>query len=168
MGFFFGWLIFSGVVAYIASSRGRLAFDYFLISVLLSPLIGLVILLTKPNLTEEAKKTRLRREDQDWQIDAMKSTQGSAGHDEVSKLAPSAAGMLVADEIEKLASLLNKGALTDEEFQARKSLLLKQSPWVQGRPFMNANIFDQQFDEDANITPDLNLPNAKHVLHVQK
>lgn len=125
MGFFFGWLIFSGVVAYIASSRGRLAFDYFLLSVLLSPLVGLVILLTKPNLVEESKKTRLRREEQERQIEALRSAQGPGAQDDALRLDPAASGRLVADELEKLANLLAKGVLTAEEFQARKALLLK-------------------------------------------
>ncbi len=128
MGFFFGWLIFSGVVAYIANSRGHLAFDYFLLSALLSPLVGLVILLTKPNLVEEAKKTRLRREEQERQIDALRASQGPGAQDDALKLDPAASGRLVADELEKLANLLTKGVLTDGEFQARKALLLKQAP----------------------------------------
>lgn len=125
MGFFFGWLIFSGVVAYIASSRGRLAFDYFILSALLSPLVGLVILLTKPNLVEEAKKTRLRREEQEQQIEALRVVQSPEAQDDALKLDSAASGRFVADELEKLANLLAKGVLTDEEFRARKTILLK-------------------------------------------
>ena len=123
MELFLGWLILSSVVAYIASSRGRLALDYFLLSVLLSPLVGLIVLLTKSNLTEEAKKARIRREDQDRQIEAFKSAQniGPSGH------APgegTSSSKLVADELEKLANLRDRGVLTEDEFQTRKSLLL--------------------------------------------
>ncbi|MDP3422932.1 MAG: SHOCT domain-containing protein [Burkholderiaceae bacterium] len=123
MELFLGWLILSSVVAYIASSRGRLALDYFLLSVLLSPLVGLIVLLTKSNLAEEAKKARIRREDQDRQIEALKSAQniGPSVH------APgegTSSSKLVADELEKLANLRDRGVLTEDEFQTRKSLLL--------------------------------------------
>ncbi len=124
MELFLGWLIFSGVVAYIASSRGRLALDYFLLSALLSPLVGLIVLITKSNLVEEARKTRIRREDQDQHIEALKSAQTLGASVEASGQR-TGSSQLVADELEKLANLRDKGVLSEEEFQARKSLLLK-------------------------------------------
>jgi ABC-type Na+ efflux pump permease subunit len=125
MELFFGWLIFSGVVAYIASSRGRLATDYFLLSVLLSPIIGLIILLAKSNLAEETKKLRLHREEQDRQIEvleAIKKQESAVGSVRENTVAST---QLIADELEKLANLRDKGLLTNEEFEARKTMLLR-------------------------------------------
>ncbi|MBT9476371.1 SHOCT domain-containing protein [Polaromonas sp.] len=102
-----------------------LAFDYFLLSALLSPLVGLIVLLTKSNLAEEARKTRLRREDQDRQIEALKSVQNPGPVVQAAAVELPGSSHLVADELEKLANLRDKGVLSDEEFQARKSLLLK-------------------------------------------
>jgi hypothetical protein len=39
------WLILAGVVGWLATTRGKGFWTYFLLSVLLSPLIGLIILL---------------------------------------------------------------------------------------------------------------------------
>lgn len=124
MELFIGWIILSGVVAYIASSRGRLALDYFLISALLSPLIGLIILLTKSNLAEEMRRTRIRREDQDRHIEELKSAQ-TLGPPARAAGERTDSSPLVADELEKLANLRDRGVLSEEEFQTRKSLLLR-------------------------------------------
>lgn len=113
MDFILGWLVLAGVVAYIASTRGRLALDYFLLSAVLSPLVGLVILLTKRNLAEEARKTRLRLEEQERLAEASPKADAAAS------------SRLVADELAKLAELRDKGVLTEDEFQARKVHLLR-------------------------------------------
>lgn len=44
------WLIFSVVAGIIASSRGRSGFGYFFLSIVLSPLIGLVLAVALPSL----------------------------------------------------------------------------------------------------------------------
>lgn len=46
----FGWLVFAVVIGVIASSRGRSGFGWFLIALLLSPLIGLILVLVFPRL----------------------------------------------------------------------------------------------------------------------
>jgi hypothetical protein len=45
MEFFLAWLVLAVVVGIVASNRGRSGFGYFLLSLILSPLIGLIILL---------------------------------------------------------------------------------------------------------------------------
>lgn len=45
MEILFFWLVFSGVVAAVASHRGRSGFGWFCFSLFLSPLIGLVAVL---------------------------------------------------------------------------------------------------------------------------
>jgi len=47
------WVILAAVVAVAASSRGRSGFGWFLISCILSPLIGLILVLVLPNLRHE-------------------------------------------------------------------------------------------------------------------
>ncbi len=50
MEIFLGWLVCSIVIGVIASSRGRSGFAWFLIAALLSPLIGLVLVLVFPRV----------------------------------------------------------------------------------------------------------------------
>src|ERR1051326_7817810 len=53
MEIFIAWLVFSFVVAIAASARGRSGAGWFLISVVLSPLVGLILVLVLPNLRHE-------------------------------------------------------------------------------------------------------------------
>jgi hypothetical protein len=50
MELFIFWLIFAAVVGVIASSRGRSGFGWFLISVLISPLLGVLLVALLPSL----------------------------------------------------------------------------------------------------------------------
>ena len=45
-----GWFIFSVVAAVIANARGRSSTGYFLISIVLSPLVGIILAAAMPNL----------------------------------------------------------------------------------------------------------------------
>jgi hypothetical protein len=49
-----GWVIFSIVAGVIASGRGRSGFGYFLLSLLLSPLIGILLAVALPSKREVA------------------------------------------------------------------------------------------------------------------
>lgn len=55
------WLVFAAVPAIIAPSRGRSALNWFLVSVLISPLIGLILVLALPSQKDapEAAVVRL-------------------------------------------------------------------------------------------------------------
>lgn len=50
LGVAFGWLIFSIVAGIIAGARGRSGFGYFLLSIVLTPLIGIILAAALPNL----------------------------------------------------------------------------------------------------------------------
>jgi uncharacterized membrane protein YeaQ/YmgE (transglycosylase-associated protein family) len=50
---FIFWLVFSGLVGYLASTKGRSGFGYFLLSAILSPLIGLFAVLILKDINEE-------------------------------------------------------------------------------------------------------------------
>lgn len=54
MEVFLIWLVFAVLVGVLANSRGRSGFGFFLLSVLLSPLIGLIIVLVIKNLSNVA------------------------------------------------------------------------------------------------------------------
>ena len=57
--FMFFWFLFSGLVALLAHMRGRFAFGWGIISVMLSPLIGLVTILALPNAKKSVVKDGL-------------------------------------------------------------------------------------------------------------
>jgi len=48
-----GWIIFAVVVGVAASARGRSGFGFFLLSLVLSPLIGILFVMAMPNLKHE-------------------------------------------------------------------------------------------------------------------
>lgn len=57
MGYVITWLFLAAMVAALAGSRGRSAFGHFLLSLLLSPFVGLIIVLVLPargQYTEQA------------------------------------------------------------------------------------------------------------------
>lgn len=121
----FSWLVFSVLVSWWAGTRGRLWFDYLILSLVLSPLLAGLILLVKPDLAkdaaanaakkaEEARREQERQEDHDRQLESIKT---------LAKTRPST-GVSVADELVKLAKLRDDGVLTPEEFAAQKAALL--------------------------------------------
>lgn len=55
------WIIAAGVVAFIASARGRSGWGFFALSVLLSPLLGLIVLLATPGPKAAAAAAAERR-----------------------------------------------------------------------------------------------------------
>jgi hypothetical protein len=56
------WIIFAGLVWIIADVRGRIGFGYFVLSLLLSPLIGLILVLCLPNKTRQRAEEQRHRE----------------------------------------------------------------------------------------------------------
>jgi hypothetical protein len=57
----FGWVIFALLPAIIAPSRGRSGFGWFLISLLISPLFGLILVLALPSKNANVQVDRDRR-----------------------------------------------------------------------------------------------------------
>ncbi len=57
MGWFIIWIALSVVAAVIASNKGRSGFGFFLLSIILSPLVGIIAaLVSKPNTATIEKK----------------------------------------------------------------------------------------------------------------
>jgi len=67
MFFVVGWIVLCFVVAYVARQRGRSGLGLFLLSLFLSPLIGLLVAMALPvrdrTKEREAKRTALALED---------------------------------------------------------------------------------------------------------
>ena len=118
MGFIFAWVVMAVIVGIAASGRGRNPFVYFAASLFLSPIIAIIFLYMGANLVEEAEKEKLRKEDQERQLESIKAI---ASRNE----SPSSSHSSVADELKKLAELRDTNVLTEEEFQAQKNQLLK-------------------------------------------
>ncbi len=121
------WLLFAVGVGFLADSRGRSGFGFFLVSAVLSPILGLIIVLVIRNPKDEEKKEALRREEHERNLESIRAI-AAPKSPEVSAAARSAppqpAGSSIADEIKKLGELRERGFLTDDEFQTQKALLL--------------------------------------------
>ena len=56
MEIFIFWFLFSIAVGILGSNRGRSGIGWFLISVIVSPLLGLIFLLVMRNLTDDSER----------------------------------------------------------------------------------------------------------------
>lgn len=126
MGTVIGWFVLSVLVGFIAESRGRSGPGFFILSVLLSPLIGLIVVLIVRNLKEEAKNEALRLEEQERHAQTIRAIESSRMNSPNPQTPSTSSPASVADEIRKLGELRDQGLLTQEEFQSQKTLLLRQ------------------------------------------
>jgi hypothetical protein len=118
-----GWFMFSIVAGIIASSRGRSGFGYFMLSLILSPLIGLILAVAMPSLkvpsisgsTTDARAELERNREHKKQLESLRLQ------------ADARPTISVADELFKLAGLRDKGILTSDEFEQQKRTLLAHS-----------------------------------------
>ncbi|WP_319412174.1 SHOCT domain-containing protein [uncultured Cohaesibacter sp.] len=92
----FAWILFALIPGFVASSRGNSFFLFFLLSILLSPLVGLIIALLVPSKTISNRGIEIT----------------------------SHAATNVADEIRKLSDLQKDGIITLDEFERKKSDLI--------------------------------------------
>ena len=116
MGIFISWIIFSFVAGIIGSGRKIGFWGAFLLSIILSPLIGLIFaLVSKSNEKEEYEKEML--ETQKSQQEAL---------DRLSQEKQNSTSFLsITNELEKLAKLKNDNLISDEEYQKLKDKLLE-------------------------------------------
>src|SRR5690349_2510452 len=100
MELFVLWILFGILVGAFASVRGRSAVGWFLVSIVLTPLFAGILLGVLPNQAVEQERHR-------------------------ELLAAAAAKPPDAIEgLERLADLRDRGAITPQEFEAKKSELL--------------------------------------------
>lgn len=126
------WTFLAAIMAAWANSRGRNGAGFFLISFFGSPLLALIILLVtkdlaaesekeKQRLLDEAKANEERAREHEKQLEsirALRSEPAASAH---------AGRPSAVDELERLAALLEKGLLTEQEFQAQKAAVLSRS-----------------------------------------
>lgn len=125
MEILFVWLLLAVGVGFLADSRGRSGFGYFLFSVVLSPLIGLVVVLVTDNLTKKKELAQAEERQHERRLEEVKAITASGSAAKAQAHTGS-----VADELVKLADLKTKGILTEDEFAAQKALLLGAAPPV--------------------------------------
>lgn len=113
MGIFFTWIILSFIVGFIGSDR-KIGFGgAFFISLIFSPLIGLIFtLISKTNAEEKYRESVL--ETQRSQQESLKKLSESKVTQKNS----------IADEIEKLQSLKNNNIISEEEFVRLKNKII--------------------------------------------
>lgn len=117
MGVFFLWIVFSFVVGLIGSNRTIGFWGAFVLSLLLSPLIGLVITLVSKNEEDEKYKQEVLKTQKAQKL-ALESL--SKGEDNKSVIS-------IADEIEKLQKLKEENVIDETEFVKLKEKLMNSS-----------------------------------------
>ena len=126
MEIFMIWLVLAIGVAALANSRGRSGSGYFLLSIVLSPLIGLIVVLVTEDLAKKKARDMQEERDHARRIEEVRAI--AAKPAEVAPHATAAAPTRadsIADELTKLAALRDRGVPTAEEFQAQKAGLLR-------------------------------------------
>lgn len=113
MGIFFGWFILSLIVGAVGSGRKIGFISAFFISLLLSPLVGLIFTLVSKSNEEEAYQEKVL-EVQKNQEEALKRISETEKGNPVS----------VADELQKLKKLRDENLITEDEFRQLKSKLI--------------------------------------------
>lgn len=106
MEFLIIWLVFCTLVGAMGSGRSIGFAASFFISLLLSPLIGFVVVLCSKTETQEKLEKVIINQSENNNITTDNS-------------------MSIADELEKLAKLKDKGIITEAEFNLGKEKLLK-------------------------------------------
>ena len=134
------WILLSIGIGFLASERGRNPVGWALLALVTSPLLGLIIVLLMRDLKVEAadrEREEMRHREQLAAI-AGKSNESARIHDadgpqwprpkpSSPPAATATSPVLVADELEKLANLQDKGVLTPAEFTEQKARLLGNS-----------------------------------------
>lgn len=111
MGIFIGWIVFSIIVGALGSGRKIGFAGAFFLSLLLSPVIGLIITLFSKDKEDEKYKQEV--------LSTQKQQQET-----LSDIQDNAKTTSISDELNKLKKMKDNGLLNDEEFQKAKEKLL--------------------------------------------
>jgi hypothetical protein len=118
MGIFFGWVIFSIVVGFVGSNRNIGFWGAFFLSILLSPVIGLIIALVSKNKRDERYQQLVLRAQRAQKVALEKlSDEKTIKQSSIS----------IADELEKLQKLKEKKIISETEYTKIKDRLIDSS-----------------------------------------
>lgn len=112
-----GWILFSIVVGLIGSGKQIGGIPAFLISLILSPLVGFIIVLFSKS-TVDVKREKELLETQKKQAELLEKIEQKA------QPAEGGTKLDIAAELEKLVSMKKENLLTEDEFQQAKKKLL--------------------------------------------
>lgn len=110
MGVFLGWIIFSIILGIVGSGRKIGFFGALFVSLLLSPLIGLIITLISKSKEQETSEQKI--------LTTQKNQEETLTNISSSK------NFSVSDELIKLKELRNQNEISEEEFQDLRRRLL--------------------------------------------
>lgn len=113
MEIFLSWIIFRFVVGFIGLGRGIGFLGAFILSLLISPIIGLIIALVSKNKEDEAYKQKVLTAQQNQQNALSKLTK-TEDNTRIS----------IADELEKLRKLRDTNSITEEEYLKLKERVI--------------------------------------------
>ena len=111
-----GWIIFSLVAGAIGSGRNIGFWGAFLLSLVLSPIIGLIIALVSKDKAQESYKKEML-ETQKQQNAVLEQLQQQPTANQTTNLS-------IADELEKIKKLKEDNHISEEEFQKLKDKII--------------------------------------------
>ena len=114
---FFGWIIFSFVVGFIGSRRRIGFWGAFLLSLLLSPLIGIIIALVSKNKDDEKYKETVLRVQRNQQQILEETLENLSNREQTNSIS-------IIEELEKLKKLKEENLITEEEFLILKNKII--------------------------------------------
>ncbi|WP_394992670.1 SHOCT domain-containing protein [Emticicia sp.] len=106
MGIFLGWIVLSFVVAFMADGRKIGIFWALVASIFLSPLIGLIVVLSSKRNSDIEYEQQM--------FDVQKATLENTKKDTIG----------LASELEKLVKMKSDGIISEEEFLKLKAKLI--------------------------------------------
>jgi hypothetical protein len=112
-----GWFIFSIIVGIIGANRNIGFWGAFLLSLILSPLIGIIVTLISKDQEEEEYKNEILKTQEAQKTALEKLTTKNL---EVKKELTTS----IADEIIKMKKLKDSGTITEEDFISFKNKLI--------------------------------------------
>jgi hypothetical protein len=105
-----GWLIFSIIIGALGANRKIGFVGAFFLSLLLSPLIGLIIALTSKSIENEKYETEILEIQKKQQVTLENISQHNVSN--------------IADDLKKIKELLDSGVINHKEFEKMKTKLM--------------------------------------------
>ena len=110
----FWWLVLSIVIGIIGSYRKIGGFWAFVISILLSPVIGLIVVLFSKSKKEEEYEQKLLKVQREQR-------------DELEEIKQNISKKSIPDELERIKKMKDEGLLSEEEYQKAKEKIISSN-----------------------------------------